>query len=86
MQKKVGCWLKAGTVLIGRGLGFALLLTAISAPAWAFPVSAPEMDPGLATSCAGASFGRLAAHLRPQPAQVKSCRNAPLARSIASGV
>ncbi len=59
MQKKVGCWLKAGTVLIERGLGFALLLTAISAPAWAFPVSAPEMDPGLATSALALLSGGL---------------------------
>ncbi len=31
-----------------KGFGFALLLSAISAPA--FAVEVPEMDPGLATS------------------------------------
>jgi hypothetical protein len=42
-------WVSYGVALTTKGIGFALLLSAISAPASALP-QMPEMDPGLATS------------------------------------
>jgi hypothetical protein len=44
---------------VSTGIGFALLLSALSAPAWANPVRAPEMDPGLATSAMALISGGL---------------------------
>jgi hypothetical protein len=40
-------WVSKGMSLATKGIGFGLLFSAISAPAWA--VAVPEMDPGLAT-------------------------------------
>jgi len=40
-----------------KGFGFALVLSAMSAPAWA--VFTPEMDPGLATSAVALLSGGL---------------------------
>jgi len=42
-----------------KGFGFALVLSALSSPAWA-DVTAPEMDPGLATSAMALLGGGLA--------------------------
>ncbi|MFI5458352.1 MAG: hypothetical protein ACHRXM_23220 [Isosphaerales bacterium] len=40
-----------------KGFGFVLVLSALSAPAWAVPV--PEMDAGLATSAMALLSGGL---------------------------
>jgi hypothetical protein len=49
----VGQWIR-------KGFGFALVFTAVSASAWAFPRPAPEMDPGVATSAMALLAGGLA--------------------------
>jgi hypothetical protein len=49
----VGQWIR-------KGFGFALVFTAVSASAWAFPRPAPEMDPGVATSAMALLGGGLA--------------------------
>ena len=43
---------------IRKGVGFALGLTAMSSPAWAF-LRVPEIDPGLATSAVALLAGGL---------------------------
>ena len=43
-----------------RGVGFSLMLSALSASAWAVNGPAPEMDPGLATSALALLAGGLA--------------------------
>jgi hypothetical protein len=48
MQLSSRKWISTGMALATKGMGFALLLSAISASAFATPTS-PEMDPGLAT-------------------------------------
>ncbi len=40
-------WISNGMSLAKKGIGFGLLFSAISVPAWAHIT--PEMDPGLAT-------------------------------------
>jgi hypothetical protein len=47
---------------IRKGVGFALVFTAVSASAWAFdrPRPAPEIDPGAATSAMALLGGGLA--------------------------
>ena len=32
--------------MAGKAVGFGMILAALSAPAWAVPVPAPEIDPG----------------------------------------
>jgi hypothetical protein len=53
MITMVGQWIR-------KGVGFALVFTAVSASAWAFPQPAPEMDPGAATSAMALLGGGLA--------------------------
>jgi hypothetical protein len=49
----VGQWIR-------KGVGFALVFTAVSASSWAIPKPAPEMDPGVATSAMALLGGGLA--------------------------
>ena len=42
-----------------KGFGFALVLSALSASAWATSARSPEMDPGLATSAMALLSGGL---------------------------
>jgi len=51
-------WITKATPVMARGFGFALVLSALSATAFAAP-EAPEMDPGLATSAMALLSGGL---------------------------
>jgi hypothetical protein len=51
-------WASRGGARLSRAIGFALILTALSAPALAVSAT-PEMDPGLATSVMGLLGGGL---------------------------
>ena len=51
-------WIAKGMAVTTKGIGFALLLSAISAPASAF-FGAPEMDPGVAISAMALLSGSL---------------------------
>jgi hypothetical protein len=53
MTMLVGQWIR-------KGVGFALVFTAVSASAWAVARPAPEMDPGAATSAMALLGGGLA--------------------------
>jgi hypothetical protein len=53
MNMLVGQWIR-------KGFGFALVFTAVSGAAWAFPHPTPEMDPGVATSAMALLGGGLA--------------------------
>jgi hypothetical protein len=53
MNSFVGQWIR-------KGIGFALVFTAVSAPVWAFAQPAPEMDAGIATSALALLGGGLA--------------------------
>jgi hypothetical protein len=50
-------WISNGMALTVKAFGFALLLSAFAAPAWARPD--PEMDPGLAMSAMSLLSGGL---------------------------
>ncbi len=52
-------WLSGGAELASEALGFALVLTALSATALATRAQHPEIDPGLATSAMALLSGGL---------------------------
>jgi hypothetical protein len=65
MRTTFRSWISGTHTMAAKALGFVLVLSALSGPAWADDV--PEMDPGLATSAMallGAGMLLIARHRR----------------------
>lgn len=59
MKANLSSWVSKGGALTAKAFGFVLVLSALAVPASAVP-SAPEIDPGLATSALALLSGGLA--------------------------